>query len=218
MEKIKFKGKGISTHGLVKRILYYHGIANPENLEQGMSWYNRAHEFCKELGEELNLPLFHVAGVVAALSPLVEWSVNKQNARDFLQGTRVSVHTKSQIAKAHACLHTEYPEEIFNLLTIKGTKTSWFFWNILYPDTASGVTIDRHAIGSCVFSPSNAAVIPDNYSHITINQYNFFMRVYMRAAEIRGILPHQMQAIVWEVYKSIRSKTNDVLPETETPF
>jgi hypothetical protein len=149
---------------------------------------------------------------------MVAWDVNKQNVRDFLKGTRESVHTKAQVAKAHDCLHTQYPEEIFNLLTINKAKTSWFFWNILYPDTVSGVTIDRHAIGSCVFSPSNADVIPEGYGNITINQYNFFMRAYMRAAEIRGILPHQMQAIVWETYKSLRSKGKDVEPEIEAPF
>lgn len=35
-------------------------------------------------------------------------------------------------------------------------------------------------------------------------QYEFFVECYRKAAEWKGILPHQFQAILWMVYRRLR--------------
>lgn len=218
MKEIKFKNNRLTTRGVVSRLTNYYKNSSAEHKARGMSWYNEAHQFCVDLGVKAGVPTFQVAGVVSALSPMQSWDINRDNAAKFLIDKKDDVHTKAQVAKAHECLRADTPEEIFTLLTKDGVKTSWFFWNILYPNESAGVTIDRHAIGSSVFSMSEAKVIPDGYGNLTSNQYKFLDNAHRVAAERIGILPHQLQATIWGTYREARQLTNHKEYERVVPF
>jgi len=209
MESVKYNGAVWSKRGVVHRLLYYYRLSSSENVERGLAWYNEAHKFCEDLAIKSGYQTFQIAGVVAALSPMQAWDVNKDLALKFALHNRRNVHTRDQVSKADDCLVADSPEKIFKLLTVNGAKTSHFFWNILYPNTCSGVTIDRHAIGACVYSPSNAKTLADNMGNLTPNQYRFMMDCYVRGAQISNILPHQFQAVIWGVYREQKG-----LPET----
>lgn len=201
--KIKFKHKIYTRRGIVARILHYYSLATFEEVLDGMSWYDSAHLFCVKTAEDFGITPIQVAGVVAALSPMQNWDINKDNTVRFLNGDK-AVHTLAQVSKAEACLETNSPEEIFKLLSKNGVKTSQFFWNIAFPDSNKGVTIDRHAIAVSVFSPSNLAPISEPYGKLSASQYKAFEEAFRRAAEIKNILPHQMQAVTWGVLRRLR--------------
>jgi hypothetical protein len=199
---MRFKNKQYTKSGVIRRLLHYYRKANTDDL-LNVNWYKDANEFCKQLSEDFDVPLFKVVGVCSAMSPQKNWQENKKLTFHFLRGKRGG-HYPNQVEKAQACITANDAEEIFNMLTIGGKKTSWFFYNILYPDIPTGVTIDRHAIGACVFSPKEIKALPDEYSNISINQYKFFAECFVLSARIVGVLPHEFQAIVWSVYRRLR--------------
>lgn len=199
---MKFKRQELKKSGVVRRLLHYYSLAMPEDI-QHKNWYLEAHRFCKQLSDDFGVPLFQVVGVCAALSPQKNWQENKKLVFMFLRGSQRG-HFKQQILKAQQCMVAQTAEEIFNLLTKNGMKTSWFYWNILYPDVETGVTIDRHAIGACVFSPTNIQTIPDGYGVLTVGHYKFFSECYASGAKIQALRPHEFQAIVWSVYRRLK--------------
>lgn len=66
-------------------------IATPEELNEGLTWYDAAHNFCISLAEEFPqvLSTAHAAGIVASLSPSRSWDGNRALAIQFLRGERV---------------------------------------------------------------------------------------------------------------------------------
>ena len=102
------------------------------------------------------------------------------------------------LRKAQAILKATNPEQVAQILN--GRKQIRFFWNIFKPDEVTGVTIDRHAL-ACCFQYDEVEALDDNFSRMTPNQYKFFEDCYIVVGELTGILPHRMQAILWEDYR-----------------
>ena len=50
--------------------------ATPEQINNGVIWYQEAHAFCKELSKEFGVEFKKVCAICAALSPLKSWSIN----------------------------------------------------------------------------------------------------------------------------------------------
>lgn len=215
--KQKFKGEVIRKSSAVQRLLHYYSLATAEEINKGLNWYNEANQYAKQMAEENNLPLFVVCGIISALSPQKNWQENKKLAWEFIYKGKRGGHTSAQIDKAEACLLADNANDIFNLLTKEGKKTSWFFYNILHPTIETGTTIDRHAIGTCVYNHNKIKTIPDAWATMTIHQYNFFQEVYASAAQHRGILPHQMQAIVWTVFRRCKGLVDEYKVQTDAP-
>lgn len=224
-DKIKFHGKVLTLRGVVKRLLnHYTAItASSENRRKysiAQYWYMNAHQFCNELAANSGVKLFRVVGIVAALSPLKEWSQNKQVTKDFiLKGSR-KVHTRVQVDKAEQCLEADTPEDVFRLLTKDGLKTSQFFWNIYFPLEVGGVTIDRHALGAALSPSSKADTLSDADVRMCPSQYRFFSRAYAKAAEKVGLKPHSFQAMIWEYWKDKIAENTPTKQEQkeEAPF
>lgn len=74
-----------------------------------------------------------------------------------------------------------------------GPKTFNFFHNILRPDDPNYVTIDRHAY---------AIAKGDNAERLTQKQYLDVANHYVRSANRLGILPNQLQAVLWVDYRT----------------
>lgn len=196
---MRFLNKKHKKSILVKRLLAFYDSAT--NEERNSNWYIEANQFAIELAERFNKPLIQVCGVIAALSPQKNWQENKRLAVLFLQGKNHG-QTKMQLKKADSCLLTECETEIFNLLTKNGLKTSQFFLNLLHPNKSIGITIDRHAVGACLFTPNNIEALPE--IRMTKTQYDVFQDVYISTANKLAIKPHELQAIVWKAYRRLK--------------
>ena len=94
-----------------------------------------------------------------------------------------------------------------------GHKVRNFYNNIAYPNSKSGhVTIDTHAVAGAAFLPvgGNAKIVNnDMFGGNTASvegikgTYPLYFEAYQRAAQKRGILPRQMQSIVWEQVRTL---------------
>ena len=182
---------------MVRRILATYRRATPAELAGGRDWYATAQLAAGEIYPER--PDI-AAGVIAALSPRAQWTVNLRWARAMVHAARTgqdcpAVHTTTMraIAWRIATGERSYSE------ALKGPKTSRFAAAI-DPTVAdlSRCTVDTWAARTAegANSPShnaNGAVAPTGRRYLAIE------RAYQRAATIAGIEPAILQAVCWLV-------------------
>jgi len=199
MNKLSFDKKAAGTPAavthakLVNRIDRWLQLATPEERDDGLSWYARAGEFCSVVAEECGFKTAAVAQCVAILSPQIDWDQNKRNA--VLLATTLDENikifaSKAQKNKALAALLGEYE------LGPESRKTYSFAENISNPASLR-VTVDRHAIQAALNNPDVIDL------KITEKRYREVEAAYQAVAKKHGLLPYQVQAIVWVTYKRI---------------
>lgn len=182
---------------MVRRILSTYRAATAAELTGGKDWYATAQRAAGEIYPERS---DIAAGVIAALSPRAQWSVNLQWARAMVHAARTGqdcprVHTTTmrEIAWSIATGERTYAD------ALKGPKTSRFAAAI-DPTVAdlSRCTVDAWAARTAegADSPShnaNGAVAPNG------KRYERIERAYQRAAEILGEETAIVQAVCWLV-------------------
>jgi hypothetical protein len=196
MKTINFKGDKLSKRIVVKRLKMW------AHNDYGKSWYVDANDFAIHLSAKYNTPLLNVCGLISSLSPQKSWEENKKQAERFLSTGDTNNQTNANKAKAHKIMLATSKEEIVAILN--GNKTQRFFLNILLPNEIYGVTIDRHAIAAAIQNNNNVRPLDKKLAILTDNQYSFFEQCYEYAALKLNLLPHELQAIVWENYRIAR--------------
>lgn len=164
--------------------------ATAAQVESGMAWYSDAHDFARRIAAG---DVSRGAGVVAALSPQKEWGLNMRlAARAFADG-RATGNTGNACDKANAILAGAEPLSVMG----KGLKTRNFYANILNPQDAQAVTIDRHAYDVAL----GERAVGNKRLGLTPTRYDAFAAAYIGAADVLGVLPHQVQAVTWEAWR-----------------
>ena len=219
--KQKFKGIELTKKKCVNSIVGFFKESTVSELQDGLKWYNEANDYCKELSSRFNITLSQAAGVIAVYSSQTGWAENKRYALTFLMYPKNRLKSLVQDIKAKNIIKLDSENKIFHALSVNGTafKTKSFFLNIVNPDLATNVTIDRHAIAICLQKPDNVEALPESYgSNITKKQYDFFQQCYMDAAKELDILPHQLQAITWVTYRRLRELPQNTDNKHWQPF
>lgn len=185
------------TMTYVDNILEMFDSASDEEYREGMTWYNRANALAWELD---HLRPAAAAGVIAVLSPLISWNKNAKYARmayDIVRSgdIRYLPCLKKNANKAFAIVDGGNPADI-----VSGPKVTSFWNNIVdpYSDDPRHVTIDAHAWniargGNHLYQRSNP----------NTTQYREAASAYVVAAHEANILPLQMQAVTWTVWRNL---------------
>lgn len=215
-----FKREKLTERKCINSILRFYKLASIAELNEGLNWYNEANEYCKGLALRFGITLQQAAGIIAAFSPQTGWAENKRFALSFLYQPNSRVKSLVQTIKAKKILKLLSEGDIFNSLSTNGKafKTKAFFVNIVNPDVSTRATIDRHAIACCIQHPDNVYALSQNYSQLTAKQYSFFEQCYIKAAKELDILPHQLQAITWTVYRRVRDLKEHSTAKEWQPF
>lgn len=153
----------------------------------GLNWYREGNAWCQRVAEKHGLHLVTVCAIVSALSPACNWEQNKRDAVAIITGKKgYKCGTYgNNVAKARAILKDDIPR--FNVKT--GAKTYNFYHNLLEPDNSTFVTIDRHAY---------LIATGETYSSgLHTAKYNRIKEQYVKAAKKLGILPNELQAVLW---------------------
>ena len=164
-------------------------LSTAQDRHDGAHWYDYARDFAASLDTDVS----RAAGIIAALSPLQQWPVNKSMAQQWYEGRR-NVHTAPNVAKAQAIWDGATPLDVLG-----GRKVRAFYSNIMGMDTAETVTIDRHAIMVCEGRVINESEIKKYFGVRKNRQY---VDEYIRAAAILSrefgpLTPREVQATVW---------------------
>ena len=184
----------MTTH----KINHWLSLASPSDWSEGIYWYKNAHEIAQYIADKYNLSINAVIGVIACLSPAVSWHQNIVDTVGLINDPNYKCSTYgNNVKKAISIINGRTPESVLNNKN-SGFKTYSFYLNILHPNTSGAVTIDRHAV-------SVAVKDPDSNSINTRGKYNKVADLYRRAGKKAGLLPHQVQAIVWITFRRVNN-------------
>lgn len=161
--------------------------ATDSMVDDGMSWYPRARDFCLTLDE--NLP--KAAAVVAVISANTSWSANQTLARKAYMGD-LSVGWPDKVRKVTRIMAGEAPEAV-----VSGQKVESFYACILNPEANLPAVIDRHAYDIAVGIKHG-----DKRPSMGKRAYAAFQSAYADAASLAGITVPQLQAITWVEWKA----------------
>lgn len=172
-------------------VLNVFSTADPETMVEGLEWYNDAHAFAKYLCPHKPSK---AAGVIAALSPMMGWDMNKRAAEAaFRNLTAEGLGLSRNCAKAERILYGADPLDV-----LSGNKVRAFYSTILDPAGFSVPVIDRHAFDIAVGARTNDAA---RSALSRKGEYERFAAVYIEAAKAAGVGAPQMQAVTWVAWR-----------------
>lgn len=169
-------------------------LASEAEWDEGMNWYLAANSFCEGLAKKYNLTTTQAAGVVAALSPQIEWGKNQAYAEALCRTNTVAGPYKANVDKARAILRNGNPEDVLG-----GNKVRAFFHCIANPTFSTAVVVDRHAWSVFKGEYHTIESMPDLRHR---GRYERASEAYRIAANYFDIQPMQAQAIAWVVWRN----------------
>ena len=192
----------MSKHNIRK--MYKYAIANltEQELHNAKHWYDEAQQEAKQIAEKLDMPVYIVVGVMAALSPNNKWERNLVNAYELckafqdgqgMDSVKVSTYHKMK-EKAWGIL-TEFPDYETVIVRLSGKKIISFFRNIMGEDD---ITIDGHARNIYY---NERVGLTDAKTSIGKKEYATLQKEYLTVAKEFDMLGRQMQAITWVAWK-----------------
>lgn len=156
-------------------------------VREGMNWYTDEHQFVCQLATLGRKEPAQIAGVLSALSPACHWNTCKKWSQQLSLTGQSLGRYKAHITKAQQILNLTNPteEEVAEFFTTQ--KTYNFYWNLIKPDDARYICIDSHMF--------RLMERPVQFSR---SNYELASSLIRQSATGLGILPNQLQAVLWE--------------------
>lgn len=191
--------KTIKAKPSAARILEVFNMATIDELDEGLRWYHDANALARTL--DPTRPS-RAAGVIAALSPMMNWDRNIMLAVRAYDDGKASGALYRNVEKANAILAGSEPLDVLG-----GEKVRNFFMAITDPDSTTAACIDRHAFDIAVGRVTN----DDSRMRLSrVGVYESFQDAYRRAARTltreTGVLhtPAAVQAVTWVVWRRLK--------------
>ena len=169
---------------------------------EGLLWYPNAQKAAHDIAIKYDIAVYLVVAVIAALSPNNKWSRNVTNADaligafirgDGIDAVKVSTYHKMK-QKAWDILAAR-PDYDGAKRMLKGQKITSFFMDIM---GEFNVTIDGHARN---IAYGERVGLTDDRTNIGVREYRALQAAYEEAARRVGLMPYQLQAITWRVWR-----------------
>jgi hypothetical protein len=180
-------------------------MATSEEYSSGIGWYELAHRQCQVMADHFGISLSIAVGVVAALSPGVQWEKNILDAIAVLEvGSQAVCSTYGANKDKAVSIASDGDVGVLG-----GSKVTAFYSNILNPHLDNNVTCDRHA----AVAAANWYKEFDNQKFLGDPKYAVLEAAYFSVARELGIKGHQAQAIAWVTAKRLFSDKTDAVYE-----
>lgn len=154
---------------------------------EGESWYVEAFQLAHDLAGEFGCEPVDAAGVIAVLSPQLDWDTNKVAAREFFEDGWTKYQTRVNNDKASWVTAGDHSQ-------IKGPKVRAFWQAIIDPYGESDPCIDRHAVavycGRTVSDRERAGLE-------RVGVRDRIQKAYRKVAKLVGQPVHVVQAVTW---------------------
>lgn len=198
---IKFKHEEHKVSLLKSRLRSFYRLATNDELIAGRNWYRDMYKWIEAVAEARDLNTMQACGIFAALSPQMSVDRNKALFLEYIKTGKAS-HYGVLIDKCDEIQGAQTADEIEAILN--GNKIASFFRNIWQWDEITRVTIDRHALATMFQTPRTVKPLDDGQYSMTSNQYAAFEQIHKDVADEIGILPQQLQAVLWDTYRRLR--------------
>ena len=182
-------------------MLEVYRLATVVELDYGHNWYRIANALARRLDP---IAPVQAAGVIAALSPMMDWDRNMMLAIRAYEDGEASGALFGNVRKANAIMAGADPLEILG-----GKKVRNFFAAIANPESEEAVCIDRHA-----FDIAMGRVTNDKTRGALSRKgvYEEFQDAYRRAAKVltkeTGVhhTPSEVQAVTWVAWRRLKGE------------
>ena len=190
---------------MVRRITRAFRAASPADLAAGLGWYAEARRVASDIWPDRPDV---AAGVIAALSPRCQWSVNVVFAERVVAAARAGrpcpdVSTTGNRATAYVIATGTAPLDALGTVApsgrvVSGHKVRAFYANIMGDTDAVTVDMWAYAVatGRWATHPRTGARVPAD-AIMSAREYVAIAAAYRRAAAILGVTPRECQAAVW---------------------
>lgn len=190
------------VYGSYRNIIKCYETASLSSIRDGATWYREAQDIATVIGRlggyKNHQALFVGAGVLAALSPQVEWGDNIQWAIQLVvKGVRKQTHANHN--KALRILQGEKPTNVLG-----GSKVRAFYKAIVAPEGSGEPVIDRHALA--IYMGRNVTEKELYYLQSPIVMGRL-QGAYKKASAKLGIHHHELQAITWLEWRANKGIT-----------
>ena len=192
----------IDHEKMIHNISSVYRDADKTQHAEGLLWYSDALKAANQIAIKHGVPVYIAVAVIAALSPNNKWSRNVINADaligafirgDGIDSVKVSTYHKMK-AKAWDILAAR-PDYDTAKKMLKGQKITSFFCDIM---GEFNVTIDGHARN---IAYGERVGLTDDRTNIGVREYRALQAAYEEAARRLGLMPYQLQAITWRVWR-----------------
>ena len=192
----------IDHEKMIYNITSVYRDADETQHAEGLLWYSDAQKAAHDIALKHDVPVYLVVAVIAALSPNNKWARNIVNADaligafirgDGIDSVKVSTYHKMK-AKAWDILAAR-PDYEGAKTMLKGQKITSFFMDIM---GEFNVTIDGHARN---IAYGERVGLTDDRTNIGVREYRALQAAYEEAARRVGLMPYQLQAITWRVWR-----------------
>ena len=187
---------------MIHNIISVYRDADETQHAEGLLWYDNAQKAAYLIALKHDVPVYIAVAVIAALSPNNKWSRNLTNADaligafirgDGIDSVKVSTYHKMK-QKAWDILAAR-PDYDGAKAMLKGQKITSFFMDIM---GEFNVTIDGHARN---IAYGERVGLTDDRTNIGVREYRALQAAYEEAARRVGLMPYQLQAITWRVWR-----------------
>jgi hypothetical protein len=187
--------------GSVQNIVSLYLSATPKQLADGQSWYAKAREVALEIHP-------YGIGILAALSPQLDYDLNVEAARELVATGKAHRQTKPNIRKALAIMNGADPLTLFS--EKNAPKTRNFYLAILgaaikWVGTEGKAVIDRHAkrIWQGFKNAGEEREVTGGSDALRrVGAYDWVSDDYMTAGQILDVHFHIAQAVTWVVQRT----------------
>ena len=171
--------------------------ADGDERSQASNWYPQANKIVMDISRKSGVTEEQVAGIIAVLSPLVEWSLNVKAAKVFIESRgrgRIPGFRKNR-EKALAILKKN------DLSQVRGPKVFEFYNTLLNPKHPIPV-IDSQMIQAFY---SDARLEKNDVSMIGgTKRREPLQKAVVRLAEERSLPVSTVQAQIWLTWKRLK--------------
>jgi hypothetical protein len=187
---------------MIHNIIAVYRDADAVQYNEGLAWYPDAKQAAHDIAALHGIAVYLVVAVIAALSPNNKWSRNVTNAATlidaFLRGDgidSVKVSTYHKMKQKAWDILAARPDYDGAKTMLKGQKITSFFMDIM---GEFNVTIDGHARN---IAYDERVGLTDDRTNIGVREYRALQAAYEEAARRVGLMPYQLQAITWRVWR-----------------
>jgi len=192
----------IDHERMVHNIMACYRAADSVQVAEGLLWYPDAQKAAHIIAAKYGIAVYIVVAVIAALSPNNKWTRNVINAEmliaAFLRGDgidAVKVSTYHAMKKKAWDILAARPDYDGAKRMLKGQKITSFFMDIM---GEFNVTIDGHARN---IAYDEKVGLTDDRTNIGVREYRALQAAYEEAARRLKLMPYQLQAITWRVWR-----------------
>ena len=192
----------IDHERMVHNIMACYRAADSVQVAEGLLWYSDAQKAAHNIAAKYGIAVYIVVAVISALSPNNKRARNVVNAdaliAAFLHGDgidAVKVSTYHAMKKKAWDILAARPDYDGAKRMLKGQKITSFFMDIM---GEFNVTIDGHARN---IAYDEKVGLTDDRTNIGVREYRALQAAYEEAARRVGLMPYQLQAVTWRVWR-----------------